>query len=132
MGIQQNRELGAADQPQLFVAGTPDELDRAVNLIYRFIAAPGSKLDAVLANPGPDPVPGLGFEADGPKEERVIHVPAEKKGHLLGLKGQTIDLIRKTSGVIKCSINADRTTNDKAGTVPVQIFGTAETVDFCQ
>lgn len=72
------------------------------------------------------------FEPDGPKEERIIEVPARKKGHLLGLHGQTIEKIRQTSGVIKCHIMADRGRTDKEGSIQVQIFGTREHVEACQ
>jgi len=81
----------------------------------------------------------IAFEPDGPKEERIIEVPARKKGHLLGLHGQTIEKIRQTSGVIKCHIIADRgqlpsdrRRTDKEGNIQVQIFGTREHVEACQ
>jgi len=188
--IQQDRSKGPNDTPRLFVAGKPDAVDAAVGLINRFIASPGSKLDAVLDRSplqgmagglsgvagaltqgqlplqnsfagGPpvmdalqpliSAVLGVGnlnarpegelsaFEPDGPKEERIIEVPARKKGHLLGLHGQTIEKIRQTSGVIKCHIIADRgqlpsdrRRTDKEGHIQVQIFGTREHVEACQ
>eukprot|EP00419_Tripos_fusus_P081764 CAMPEP_0172938310 /NCGR_PEP_ID=MMETSP1075-20121228/222958_1 /TAXON_ID=2916 /ORGANISM="Ceratium fusus, Strain PA161109" /LENGTH=722 /DNA_ID=CAMNT_0013799691 /DNA_START=93 /DNA_END=2258 /DNA_ORIENTATION=- len=188
--IQQDRSKGPNDTPRLFVAGKPEAVDAAVGLINRFIASPGSKLDAVLdgsplqgmsgglggvtgaltqgqlpmQNPpggGPPVMDALqplisallgggnlnqrpegelsAFEPDGPKEERIIEVPARKKGHLLGLHGQTIEKIRQTSGVIKCHIIADRgqlptdrRRSDKEGNIQVQIFGTREHVEACQ
>lgn len=75
--------------------------------------------------------PTVAFEPDGPKEERIIEIPSRKKGHLLGLHGQTIEKIRQTCGVIKCHIQADRSHNDKNGTIGVQIFGTKDRVEAC-
>jgi len=177
--IQQDRSRGNADTPRLFVAGQPDAVDSAVQLINRFIASPGIKLDAVLGpGAGTESQPALpssvsndaasalqpllnalasasgnpqlanpaylqsclntssdgalsAFEPDGPKVERIIEVPARKKGHLLGLHGQTIEKIRQTSGVIKCHIMADKGYMDKQGNIQVQIFGTKERVDIC-
>lgn len=57
--IQQYAEQGVYDgQPKLFLAGPPDKVDMAVNLVHRFIDAPGSRLDAVLT-PGGLALPAL-------------------------------------------------------------------------
>lgn len=47
--IQQYPEQGVTDgQPRLFIAGPPANVDNAVSLIERFVAAPGSRLETVL------------------------------------------------------------------------------------
>jgi len=96
------------------------------------LASLASALTAGALGAGANPAGShSAFEQDGPKEERIIEVPARKKGHLLGLHGQTIEKIRQTSGVIKCHIQADRTQNDKTGSISVQIFGIRERVEVC-
>lgn len=143
--IQQDRSKGMADTPQLFVAGPADAVENAVQLILRFVAAPGAKLETVLAQGqwGDQGNEYMGWGAsaegaitaidpEGPKEERTVEVPARRKGHLLGLHGQTIELVRQTSGVIKCHILADRERGrDKTGTIPVQVFGAPDRVATC-
>jgi hypothetical protein len=126
------------------VAGPSEAVESATELIRRFVASPGADLKAVLTE-GSEitdcqtvtaiaPSAGLHvFDPEGPKEERVVEVPAKQKGHLLGLHGQTIELIRHTSGVIKCHIQVerDRGHSDKTGTIPVQIFGAPDKVAAC-
>lgn len=140
--IQQDRNRGMTDTPQLFVAGPPQAVESAVALVQRFIASPGASLSAVLhpanatvvapTSAGPDGQLVV-FDPEGPKEERIIEVPARRKAHLLGLKGQTIELVRQISGVIKCHIMADRDRGaaSKVGTIPVQIFGSPDRVAMC-
>eukprot|EP00927_Polykrikos_kofoidii_P018324 TRINITY_DN1847_c0_g1_i1.p1 TRINITY_DN1847_c0_g1~~TRINITY_DN1847_c0_g1_i1.p1 ORF type:complete len:994 (-),score=192.62 TRINITY_DN1847_c0_g1_i1:508-3489(-) len=146
--IQQDRARGMDDTPQLFVAGPSDAVERATDLIRRFIASPGADLKAVLSESTDNNAAGAFapvtssvsqggglhlFDPEGPKEERVIEVPAKKKGHLLGLHGQTIELIRHTSGVIKCHIQVERDRGyvDKAGAIRVQVFGAPDKVANC-
>lgn len=175
--IQQDRSRGANDTPRLFIAGLPHQVEYAVQLINRFIASPGSKLDFVLkpdpsssAKGGPladplkqrltsvlqpmlaaltgslpvqsallnalsmgGPVALSAFEPDGPKEERIIEIPARKKSHLVGLRGQTIELVQRTAGVLKCHIMVDRDKYeyDKDGSIPLQICGTRDRVEHC-
>mmetsp|Transcript_58503 Transcript_58503/g.187954 ORF Transcript_58503/g.187954 Transcript_58503/m.187954 type:complete len:739 (+) Transcript_58503:82-2298(+) len=198
--IQQYPEQGVTDgQPRLFVAGPPASVDTAVSIIERFIAAPGSRLEAVLG-PGevqkpaqaqaqqtndvsaglaalssvlgalatsaggsmdslvPDGRGGLGQGAasstasvlaalaaaagamrtqvevpllDGGVEERVIEVPTSKKGHLLGLRGQTIETVRQMSGVKKCHMMDKTGQGSWGGTIPIQIVGTRACVEKC-
>jgi len=73
------------------------------------------------------------FEAEGPKEERVIQIPARKKSHLVGLRGQTIELVQRTAGVLKCHIMVDRDKYeyDKDGQIPLQVCGSRERVNTC-
>eukprot|EP00927_Polykrikos_kofoidii_P024594 TRINITY_DN22336_c0_g2_i1.p1 TRINITY_DN22336_c0_g2~~TRINITY_DN22336_c0_g2_i1.p1 ORF type:complete len:959 (+),score=130.68 TRINITY_DN22336_c0_g2_i1:103-2979(+) len=146
--IQQDRTKGMEDTPQLFVAGPSESVDRATDLIRRFIASPGADLRAVLAEAsapadphtlapiGTSLSPAGGFhvyDPEGPKEERIIDVPAKQKHHLLGLHGQTIELIRHTSGVIKCHIQVERDRGfvEKVGCIPVQVFGAPDKVAAC-
>ncbi|CAK0790282.1 unnamed protein product [Prorocentrum cordatum] len=143
--IRQFPEQGVLDnQPCLFFAGPPDNVEAAVDLARRFIDAPGSSLAAVLPEAlGMQPdlesahamtqvsQPGyVATERDGPLTERTIDVPARMKGHLLGLHGQTIETIRKTSGVIKCHMQEKR---DVAATdiLRIEIMGAADRVDVC-
>jgi len=117
-----------------------------VQLILRFVSAPGADLKAVLSSRDDASSSALApytgsslsgsvsaYDPEGPKEERIFDVPARKKGHLLGLHGQTIELIRSTSGVIKCHIMADRDRGyaAKDGSIPVQIFGAPDKVETC-
>jgi len=175
--IQQDRSKGSNDTPRLFIAGMPHQVEYAVQLINRFIASPGSKLDFILrpdpassakAGPLTDPLKvRLGsalqpmmaaltgsapvqsslinsstsggsvalsaFEPDGPKEERIIEIPARKKSHLVGLRGQTIELVQRTAGVLKCHImvERDKYEYDKDGQIPLQICGTRDRVEHC-
>uniref|UniRef100_A0A7S2KDH9 K Homology domain-containing protein n=1 Tax=Zooxanthella nutricula TaxID=1333877 RepID=A0A7S2KDH9_9DINO len=175
--IQQDRSRGSSDTPRLFVAGMPHQVEYAIQLINRFIASPGSKLDFILrpdpassAKAGPltdplreklkaclhpmlsvftdrspvqsslinasatgGPVALSAFEPDGPKEERIIEIPARKKSHLVGLRGQTIELVQRTAGVLKCHImvERDKYEYDKDGQIPLQICGTKDRVDHC-
>lgn len=62
--------------------------------------------------------------------ERTIDVPARIKGHLLGLHGQTIETIRKTSGVIKCHMQEKKDV-DVSGVLYIDIMGSQERVEEC-
>lgn len=79
--------------------------------------------------------PALGAAALGAAapavEVRVVEVPATKKGHLLGLHGQTIDKIRQVSGVRKCHLQEGREAGNW-GNIHVEIVGTWERVDACE
>lgn len=68
---------------------------------------------------------------DGGTEERIIEVPTSKKGHLLGLRGQTIETIRQMSGVKKCHMMDKTGTGSWGGTIPIQIVGMRSCVDRC-
>lgn len=149
--IRQFAEQGVLnDQPFLFFAGPPDNVEAAVDLARAFIDAPGSSLAAVLpgasgrqpalmAPQAAEPAhalaqfsqPGyVATERDGPLTERTIDVPARMKGHLLGLHGQTIETIRKTSGVIKCHMQEKRDVG-VTGILRIEIMGAADRVDVC-
>jgi len=213
--IQQYPEQGVMDgQPRLFIAGPPISVDSAVNLIERFVAAPGSRLETVLGPgeiprphaqqhvvPPPqssnsdnftalssalsalaqassggrssnssassvgraqqstrsasphaatgstasvlaalaaaagsvrnDPPAAAAATMDGGAEERIIEVPTSKKGHLLGLRGQTIETIRQMSGVKKCHMMDNTGSGSWGGTIPIQIVGMRPCVDRC-
>lgn len=174
--IQQDRNKGKGDTPRLLISGMPHQVEYAVQLVNRFIASPGSKLDFVLrpdlfsqagslaassvraklasalqpmlaaltgsapvqsslinASFGGAPVALSAFEPDGPKEERIIEIPARKKSHLVGLRGQTIELVQRTTGVLKCHImvERDKYEYDKDGQIPLQICGTRDRVETC-
>lgn len=64
-------------------------------------------------------------------EERMIEVPTSKKGHLLGLRGQTIETVRQMSGVKKCHMMDKSGQGSWGGTIPIQIVGTRSNVDRC-
>lgn len=68
---------------------------------------------------------------EGGAEERIIEVPTSKKGHLLGLRGQTIETIRQMSGVKKCHMMDKTGTGSWGGTIPIQIVGMRSCVDRC-
>jgi len=215
---------GPVEGPRLFISGEPENVEFAVQLIERFIASPGSRLDIVLdplksaspawqghqqAPPQQDPtsaalsalaqIPGLsglaqqlaqaasaqqpqmsmaqgadrpplanpaklrshpnaqrvaapspasvtvvgphaglsagpasagGLAVGAGVEVRVVEVPANKKGHLLGLHGQTIEKIRQTSGVKKCHLQEGRG-GGNWGCIHVEIVGTAERIEHC-
>mmetsp|Transcript_110288 Transcript_110288/g.351773 ORF Transcript_110288/g.351773 Transcript_110288/m.351773 type:complete len:745 (-) Transcript_110288:156-2390(-) len=64
-------------------------------------------------------------------EERIIEVPTSKKGHLLGLRGQTIETVRQMSGVKKCHMMDKNGQGSWGGTIPIQILGTYSSVERC-
>jgi len=199
MEIQQYPEQGVYDgQPKLFVVGPPEKVDAAANLIERFVAAPGSRLETVL-RPGELPLPNApasssprpalqpqrrqqpqrggvapgasvadalqevvqaaaapgtnavaaaltvvlnavlrgaaGGEAPvggggGRQEERYVEIPANRRGHLLGLRGQTIEAVRQKSGVAKCHM-MDRSVANRPSSLSVQVVGPRDCVDRC-
>mmetsp|Transcript_144269 Transcript_144269/g.462070 ORF Transcript_144269/g.462070 Transcript_144269/m.462070 type:complete len:587 (-) Transcript_144269:125-1885(-) len=73
---------------------------------------------------------GLGGDQSGPLEERYVELPARFKGHLLGLKGATIETIRQVSGVVKCHM-VEKGSVDRNGSISIQIVGTAQCVEQC-
>lgn len=64
-------------------------------------------------------------------EERVIEVPTSKKGHLLGLRGQTIETVRQMSGVKKCHMMDKTGQGSWGGMMPIQIVGSHACVERC-
>jgi len=62
-------------------------------------------------------------------EQTTLSIPIAKKGHLLGLRGQTIELVRRISGVKKCHM-MDKT-GAAGSSIPVQIVGQPEAVRHC-
>lgn len=215
--ILQDAAQGATAGPQLFIAGPPSAVTWAEDLVSRFLASPGSRLDAVLQpgesihggqttpssasqpvkaaktkRPLADVLATLPPEADdalqalvrtlsgngppggrakivaavaslpaelsstfsnlgvvakppghseaiephlhgGDMEETIIEVPARIKGHLLGLHGQTIELVRKTSGVVKCHLEEKGKGGPKGGgTCSVIVVGSKACVKECR
>lgn len=173
--IQQYPEQGVLDgRPRLFIVGEGSNVSQALDIIDRFIASPGSRLEGVLgprvktqapAQESASQAPAQNNAASqitaaltalaalaggasaeslasaarsaaasydtGAVEERIIEVPTCKKGHLLGLHGQTIEKIRQTSGVKKCHMMDKTGTGSWGGTIPVQIVGTRDRVERC-
>lgn len=206
--IQQDVAQGATAGPRLFIAGLPEQVHSAVDLVARFLESPGSRLEAVMG-PGawqppmsqqqvlhqlqqpqqlhtlgtpvlpellPQPElqqralslpeilaalpleaieayeglvrvfgpgasknaltsharpPGPAVVGDGGRvEERRIQVPARVKGHLLGLRGSTIELVRQTSSVVKCHLEEGKGVG-KGGFLDVTIVGTRECNQHC-
>lgn len=70
-------------------------------------------------------------EGGEPVEARIVNLPARFKSHLLGLKGQTIELIRTVSGVSRCHIQ-EKGDVGRTGTIHVELVGAQSQVEACE